>query len=327
MSFSVPSFYRAAVRPTILLSLLILGLFLLLPPFPAYAAKEQLYGDVVVPPRGVYENISTTYGDIEVKGPCQGDVKTGFGDIGVYAPVRGQVETDFGDVYINAPVGGDVDVGHGDVRLGPAGRVDGRVLIDSGSLDGHPASRINGEMVMSSDLDPAEESRVLGIVGWFFGTLVFVAVAVLAAVFIPRQLSSSSRKIDESFGRSLLLGLASVPAAVILSVVLAVSLVGIPLLLLAAPAYLAFVFFGALVAAYFLGRRVLVATGRYHAGNALAAAVGALILSAAYLLPFVGEVLLYGFALVGTGAAIMALFSRRRPSYPSYETYVEERRV
>jgi hypothetical protein len=168
---------------------------------------------------------------------------------------------------------------------------------------------------------------VAEFIGWFFGTLVFVAVAVLASVFAPRQISSSSRKMEESFGRSLLVGIASLPAAIVLSVVLAISLVGIPLLLLAAPAYLAFVFFGALVAAYFLGRRILLATGRYHVGNALAAAVGALILSAAYLIPFVGELILYGLALTGAGATIMALFARRRTSYSPYETYVQERRV
>ncbi len=329
MSVAVPLLSRTPVRPLFLLSLLIAGLFLV-PPLPAYALEKQFYGDIVVPPRGVSESISTVYGDIVVNGPCQGNVKTGFGNVEVYAPVEGQVETDFGDVYVNAPVRGDVIVGRGDVRLGPAGRIDGRVRIDSGRLYRHPTSQINGELMtgMSSWPGDAGDSRVLGLVGWFFGTLVFVAVAVLAAVFVPRQLSSSARKIEESFGRSLLVGLASVPAAVVLSVVLAASLVGIPLLLLAAPAYLAFVFFGALAAAYFLGRRVLLATGRYRAGNALAAAVGALILSATYLIPFVGSLLLYGFALLGTGAAIMALFSRsRRPAYSPYEARVERPRV
>ncbi len=313
MNFSVPLLSRTPVRPVFLLSLLLLALFLLAPPPPAYAAKKQLYGDVVVPPRGIDESVSTAYGNVVVKGPCQA-VKTGIGDIEVYAPVKGRVETDLGDVYINAPVGGDVVVGRGDVRLGPAGRIGGRVLIDSGSLDPHPAARINGQRITGMSPEPglAGGSGVSGLVGWFFGALVFVAVSVLAAVFVPRQLSSSVRKMEESFGRSLLIGLVSVPAAVVLSVVLAVSLVGIPLLLLAAPAYLAFVFFGALVAAYFIGRRVLVATGRYRAGNALAAAIGALILSATYLVPFVGELLLYGFALAGSGAAIIALFSRRR---------------
>ena len=176
--------------------------------------------------------------------------------------------------------------------------------------------------------DSAEGSRVVGFIGWFFATLVFVAISVLAAVIVPRPVESSAQKIEESVGQSLLVGLASVPAALLLAVVLGVSIVGIPLLLLAAPAYLAFVFFGAVVAAYFIGRRVLFATGRYHGGNALAAAIGASVLAATYLIPFLGSLILYAFALLGAGGAILALLSRRRAStYSSYEAYVGDRRV
>jgi uncharacterized membrane protein len=95
-----------------------------------------------------------------------------------------------------------------------------------------------------------------------------------------------------------------------------------------APAYLAFVFFGALVAAYFVGRRVVFATGHYRGGNVLAAMGGALILAVAYLIPVIGGLLLYGLALFGTGASLLAFFSRRHPhtTYTSYEAYVQDRR-
>ncbi len=47
----------------------------------------------------------------------------------------------------------------------------------------------------------------------------------------------------------------------------------------------------------------------------------------AYLIPVLGGLLLYGLALFGTGAAILALFSRRGSrTYPSYEAYVQDRR-
>jgi hypothetical protein len=68
-------------------------------------------------------------------------------------------------------------------------------------------------------------------------------------------------------------------------------------------------------------------TGRYRVGNALAAVVGAMILAATTLIPVLGDLLLYALALLGTGAVILALFSRRRPgpAYPSYEDYVRDR--
>ena len=161
--------------------------------------------------------------------------------------------------------------------------------------------------------------------GEHFGAAAFVACSVLAAVVAPGPLLAATRRAEASPGWSLLLGVGSVPAFFVFAVVLAVSIVGIPLLLLLAPAYLAFLFFGALVAAYFVGRRVVFATGRYRGGNALAAMVGALILAVAYLIPVLGGLLIYGLALLGTGASILALFSRRR-TYPSYEAYVEDSR-
>lgn len=308
------------VRLIFLLFPLTFTLLLFLPPPPSHAFEKRTFEDVLVKPGSLSNEASSTFGNVTVRGPVRGDVVSTFGNVKVYAPVDGNVKAEFGNVYVDSRVRGDVDVGHGAVDWGPRAFVGGDFYCPSCEMNELPRGRIAGEMKfgMDSNFDgPSGGSRVLGFVGWFFGTLAFVAVAVLAAVFAPRQLSSSARRIEESFGRSLLVGLVSVPAAIVLSVVLAVSLVGIPLLLLAAPAYLAFVFFGALVAAYFLGRRVLIATGRYYAGNALAAAIGALILSVAYLIPFVGELLLYGFALIGSGAAILALYSRRRISYPS----------
>ncbi|MGB3683509.1 MAG: hypothetical protein WA990_13615 [Rubrobacteraceae bacterium] len=330
MSLSVPFPSRTPVRPILLALPLFVGLFLLLPLHPAYAFEKQTFGDVLVRPGGIPDEAASTFGNVTVEGPVGGDVVSTFGDVKVYAPVSGDVKAEFGNVFIDSRVGGDVDVGHGDVVWGPQAFVEGNFYCPSCEMNELPREKIAGETKFG--LDPGFDGPyggpgVFGLVGWFFGALAFVAVAVLAAVFAPRQLTASARKIEGASGRSLLVGLASVPAAVVLSVVLAVSLVGIPLLLLAAPAYLAFVFFGSLVAAYFIGRRVLFATGRYHAGNALAAAIGASVLSVAYLIPFLGELLFYGFALTGVGAAILALFSYRRPDYPSYETYVEERRV
>lgn len=117
----------------------------------------------------------------------------------------------------------------------------------------------------------------------------------------------------------------SVPTVVVLRVVLVVSVLGAPLLLLIAPAYLALVFFGALVAAFFVGSKVVIAPGRYRAGNALAAVVGALILASTTLKLLVGNLILYGLALLGTGAAILALLSRRRPLATPLRAYVRDR--
>jgi hypothetical protein len=345
MSLSAPALSpQAIVRPLLILSVAVLGLVALLP-LPAYAFESKAFGDVVVEAGEVEDEVSTTFGDVTVDGVVVGDVRSAFGDITinnrvggdvhsgsgditVRAPVEGEVDAGFGDVYVDAPVEGGVDVDRGSVILGPGALVHENVHYGSGEFRGH-RDAVKGTVATGMGPDMGHEPGWFGItnlVGWVFATAAFAACSVLLAVLAPGVLLAVGRRAEESPGWSLLLGVASVPAVVVIAVVLAVSIIGIPLLLLLAPAYLALVFFGALVAAYFVGRRVVFATGYYRGGNALAAMVGALILAVAYLIPVLGGLLLYGLALFGTGAAILALFSRRpRATYGSYEEYVRDR--
>jgi hypothetical protein len=352
MSFpasSLPS--RNLLRPLLTLSVVVLGL-VVLSAVPAHAFENKPLGDVVVERGQTEPEVSTPVGDVTVDGTVEGDVrsgvgdvvvngevgggiKAGSGDVEVNGPVGGDIDAGFGDVDINAPVDGDVEVGRGDVDLGPGALVRGSVHYGSGEFRGNREAvegtiRAGG---MGPDMDHEMDHDwggfgILDIVGWLFATALFAACSVLVAVLAPGPLSAAARKAEESPAMSLLFGVASVPAVVVLCVVLAVSIIGIPLLLLLAPAYLALVFFGALVAAFFVGRRVVFATGRYHVGNAMAAIVGALILAAATLIPVLGDIFLYGFALFGAGASVLALVSRRRSrTYPYYGYYGDRRDV
>jgi cytoskeletal protein CcmA (bactofilin family) len=344
MNPSVP-LVRVDALPLLTFSVVILGLVVLLP-LPAHAAEERLVGDVVVGHRGVEHDVSTgagnlegrglveddvysVFGDVLVSGELKGDIDAGFGDVKIEGPVEGDVRAEFGDVYVDAPVKGDVNVGWGDVDLGPDAEISGNLECEGCEITGN-RDAVKGEMMargMALDFDESHGPGIIGFVGWLFAALAFAACAVLAAVLAPRPLSSAARRAEESPGRSFVYGLISLPAFFVLCVALAVTIIGIPLLVLMVPAYLALLFFGALVAAFFIGTRVLMVTGRYRVGNALAAVVEAIILAATTLIPVLGDLLLYALSLLGTGAIILALFSRRRPraSHPSYEAYVRDR--
>ncbi len=339
-------FSRRLLRALLTLSMVILGL-VALAPLPAHAFENRAFGDVVVQEGETETEVSTPLGDVEVRGFVEGnvrsgrgdvevggegvggDIKAGMGDVEVLAPVGGGIDAGFGDVYVDAPVSGDIEVGRGDVELGPGASVRGDLRYGSGEFSGNKDA-VEGS-IRAGSMRPGMDHDwggfgVVDFVGWMLAAAVFAACSVLAVVLLQRPLLAAAQKAEESPVMSLLFGVASVPAVVVLGVVLAVSIIGIPLLLLLAPAYLALIFFGALVAAYFVGRRVVFATGRYHVGNAMAAAVGALILAAAYLIPVLGGLLVYGLALFGTGASVLALVSRRSRTYPSYEAYVQDRR-
>lgn len=338
MSLAVPRFGRGVTK--ILFAMPIVALALTLAPaLPALALDSHTYAkkiivnsgrevDSVYTPTGdievlgsVRNDVKTGYGDIVLNGPVGGDVDCGFGNVMVNAPVRGDIHAAMGDVYVNSRVNGGIEVGRGDVYLRPKARV-GSVTA-SGTIHEHPDAVIDTKKVgtMSTLGFPSEDqAEALGFAGWILATLAFVAAGVLFAVISPNMLSAAASSAGRSPGRSLLVGVVSIPAFAILAVVLALSVVGIPLLLLLAPAYLALVLFGAVTVAYFVGSRILFVTGRYRGGNALAATVGALLVAATALIPVVGNVLLFVLALLGTGAAFIALFARRRARF-GYEEH------
>jgi cytoskeletal protein CcmA (bactofilin family) len=324
---------RAAAAPFFLPALLLAAL-ILLPSAPAHALEKGMMEDMVVEKGETVSEVRTAMGDVRVEGEVEGDVSSGVGDIEVRGLVGGDVEAGVGDVWIDAPVRGDVDVGLGDLHLGDGARIGGSVSRGVGKIDRHPEAMVGGAEVAGVTFDEDfDEDSPLGAfpdwIGWGVMTLGLAAAAVLLAVAAPGPLRASARSLEGAPGRSLLLGLGSLPVMIVVSILLFFTVVGGLLIPLLWPAYLALVVFGTLVAVYFLGRKVVLATGRYRAGDALAAVVGALLVSAAYQIPFLGGLVFAGLAFLGTGAAVLALLTRRRtrrPAYASYEEYLRARR-
>src|SRR5215208_4458211 len=281
---------------------------------PAHAAEKRVMGDRVVEEGESVEEVSTAWGDVLVKGDVEGDVHSGFGD-----------------VEVDGPVGGDVEAGFGDLNLDEGAQVDGRVYVGHGSRTDHPGAEVRGIQAAGMTFDDDEDSALevfSDVIGWLVLTSLFVGASVLLAVAAPRPLRASARSLEASPGRSFVLGVGSVPVVIVLVFLLAITVVGALLLV---PAYLALLLFGLLVTAYFLGRKIVLATGRYRAGDVLAAAIGAVLVAATLWIPFLGGLVFFALALLGTGAAILAVFARRRQgggprtTYASYEDYLRER--
>jgi hypothetical protein len=297
---------------------------------PAYASEKRVMGDRVVEEGETVEEISTAWGDVLVKGYVEGDIHSGFGDIEVEGPVDGDVEAGFGNVRINAPVGGDVEAGFGDLDLDQGAQVAGRVYVGHGSRMDHPDAEVHGIQAAGMTFDDEDSALEVfsDVIGWLVLTSLFVGASVLLAVAAPRPLRASARSLEASPGRSFVLGVGSVPVVIVLVFLLAITVVGALLLV---PAYLALLLFGLLVTAYFLGRKIVLATGRYWAGDVLAAAVGAVLVAATLWIPFLGGLVFFALALLGTGAAVLAVLARRRQgstprtTYASYEDYLRER--
>jgi cytoskeletal protein CcmA (bactofilin family) len=302
----------------------------------AHASEKRVMGDVVVEEGETVEEIHTAWGNVRIKGEVEGDVSSGFGDIEIDGPVGGDVEAGSGNVRINAPVGGDVDVGHGEVRLESGAQIGGGVSHGSGNLHRDPGATISGVetagMASWDDDDVSSLEVFSDIIEWAILTSLLVGAAVILTILFPRPLRASARNLEALPGRSLVLGFGLALVMFAISFFLFVTFIGIPLLLLLWPAYLLLLLFGAIVTAYFLGRKIMLVTGRYRAGDAPATVIGTVLVAATLWIPvFLGVLVFFALALLGTGAAVLALLARRRQgtaprvTYASYEDYLRER--
>lgn len=251
-------------------------------------------------------------GDVLVRGPVEGNVRSGFGDLRILAPVDGDIESGFGDVYIDSLVVGEVDVGRGDLVLGPGARVLGHVSVADGRILRAPASVVGGRTVAGTDTAFVHGTSVPLKAGLYRKLLLaaaFVACGLLVFLAVRRRLLEAAATMARWPSRALFFGVAWAALTAAVAAVLAISVIGVPLLALFIPASLALAIFGALTTAYSVGQRVLSALGVLsHAHGAVAMLAGAAMVSMAYIIPVLGNVVLLLSVLKGTGAAVLTVY-------------------
>jgi len=185
-----------------------------------------------------------------------GDRVRVFGDVLVDEDeeVSGQVVAVLGSVRINGEVGNQVVAVLGSVDLGPRAIVRGDVVTVGGRLRRAPGSQIEGAVteVPLSDvgarvnlpwLDGWGPRYIVGgfrpvarLVGTTFRFVLLSLVACLAFVVARRGVEGSAQRVADDPVKATLVGLVAwvlfVPMFVMTAIVLAISLVGIPLLVL-----------------------------------------------------------------------------------------------
>ena len=216
---------------------------------------------------------------------------------------------------VSGTVGGDVEISAARIEIGPAAHIAGKLryrsdrepAIAAGALIGGGLERLPGTVHAWNWRDGAHRAvRGVGRGVWFGGTFV---LGVLLLLLAPGFLASTSRRAAAEWPLCLGVGFAVLIAVPVAAVLLLITLIGIPLGLLALALYAVVLLLGHVVAA--------VAVGDYALGRwlpARAAAVGYRVLGflgalvALWLLrhvPFVGGLVVLFVFLTGVGALIL----------------------
>jgi cytoskeletal protein CcmA (bactofilin family) len=268
----------------------------------------------------VGHNLRVAGGHVEIgpKADVAGNVSAAGGHVRIYGAVRGHVQAAGGRLLIDGPIGGDVSATSGQVTLGPQARIAGKLRYRSGeALNKDPAAQVSGgiELLTPSWGDaasqpparPPHEHGVAGI-GWFWtaGLIVLAALWLALAPGISARLGQALRQRPAV---SVLLGFVWLVCVPVLTLLLLLTIIGIPLALFVVAAYFALLPLAYAAAAAGLGDWAL---ARWQAARASsigwrigAAALMLVLLNLLGRVPWLGTPLAVAVLLAGLGAMLL----------------------
>jgi uncharacterized RDD family membrane protein YckC len=248
------------------------------------------------------------------------EMVTIMGNAIVDGVVDGECVTVMGNVTVNGKVRGELVCVGGTITLGPGAVIHGEVVSVGGAMVVDPSARIHGDKVAITlpglggwvaewFQDGLGQARVLPHNhAWAWGTAVFlVFLNLLFATVFRGAVTASARAVETRPVFAFVNGALVLLLLPVLLVLLAASVVGIPLLPVAICGLFLAWFIGTIGIFCFCGQQFGL-TDR----PVLAVLVGNLIFVLLYALPIVGFAVWSVTGLMGLGAAITAMGNRRR---------------
>ena len=245
-----------------------------------------------------------------------GDVSVAGGDVTVDGAIDGRLKVAAGKVRINGPVSGDASIAAGTLELGPDARVKGKLTFRGDELRQDPAAQVTGGIERIAphhwhNRTPGERF----LYGWFWTVGLMVLAAIIAGV-APGVSNRMARELREHPGSTLISGFLAFTAIPVLGVLLMLTIIGIPIALLALMAYGFLLLVGYAWAAVIAGGLVLdrvkpkvAALAAWRVG---AAVLATLVIALLARVPYLGGWVHFAALLIGVGM-IAAVLVRRSP--------------
>ncbi|HEX6705589.1 MAG TPA: polymer-forming cytoskeletal protein [Albitalea sp.] len=288
------------------------------------AVGQSLYtgGGNVTLDGAVARNVRVAGGRIEL-GPravVSGNLSAAGGRVHLEGTVKGYVQASGGRLLIDGAVDGDVVARSGAVELGPKARIGGKLRYASHrELKRDPAAQVTGGvevMPMVGRPGEAPERRTVARTGRWLWTAGLVLTAIVLVAAMPAFTTRVATTLRTRAGTSLLAGLVALVCIPVAAAVLLITVIGIPLALIALLLYLALLLVGYTMTGIAVGDWVLAR----HAGanvaamgrRVLAAALAVLVIALLGRVPWVGWLVSFAALIAGVGALVMQ--ARRAPA-------------
>ncbi|MCU0671348.1 MAG: polymer-forming cytoskeletal protein [Myxococcota bacterium] len=261
---------------------------------PVLPERRAFGGDVEVRADERVRSVSAFGGDVDVAGEVVENVVAFGGDV---------------EVREGALVRGDLMATGGDVVVRRGGEVQGRIMTTGGELRVEDGARMEQRPIDAADFDRHEGIRS-ALSSAVKHSLLFLLGLLFLGVFRERH-ANLARVIVERPGRTAVVGFFGMVGAVVLTIVLLITLIGIPGALVVGLGTFLAVYGGIAVTASVLGA---VLPFEALAGRPVAQLfVGILVLYLLSLVPVLGGVVGVIVASLGLGAMLTTRFGAREP--------------
>lgn len=272
----------------------------------------RVIGGTVVIGAQVGRNVSAIGGEVEIMESAQveGSVASAGGVITIAGPVVGNITAGAGQLTISSEISGDVNAAVEELRFTSSAAIEGDVTYHSkeeaamsdGAVIGGMVTRKTPPIHGASSQSWKEAFLGIAIAGKVLSVFSAVLIGMLMLRFYPHYMARMARTVEKRTWPSVGIGLVTLIVVPILTVMLTVTLIGLPLglILLAFYAigiYLAKIFFMVLLG------HVLV---RHKKANPyVSLLVGGVVYGVLTLIPFVGAVIALFALLTGLGAMML----------------------
>ena len=245
-------------------------------------------------------------GNIRVTAPVTGNARMAGGNISITGAIGGNLKAAGGRVVIDGPVGGDASIAAGTLRLGPNAVIGGQLRFGGGHLEKDDAAVVVGGIRQRA---APERDRSFGgaKARWIWTAGLMLLAAILAAT-LPGPSDRMMATLRAKPWMPPLLGFLAITAVPVAAVLVMITIIGIPIGLLALLAYAALLLIGYVTAAVVIGGLLL---GRFKAGaiglatwRAGAAVSIVLALALVSRIPLLGGVVQFAALVLGVGLVI-----------------------
>ncbi len=226
-----------------------------------------------------------------------------------------------GSVYVDGIVDGDAVAVGGTVHLGEEAIVHGDAVTVGGTLNKAEGAMVYGTTVdvgsfalgnLFKDMDFFDGHRGIPRGLKFIPVIGLIALALLFAVIIPNELNTVTNNVKNEPIIMFLYGLLGIVLIVPLTVMLAISIIGIALIPIEILAIFLGLLIGFIAVAILIGKKILLALKNDDPSVVLSALLGIVLLWLIGLIPVFGVLVKIIAVIVGFGAVIIAVARRNK---------------